>query len=39
MPSGFYIVTSKSPGQWEKSFRLDSLPLTPSMQPMCLSFW
>ncbi|XP_026038512.1 enteropeptidase [Astatotilapia calliptera] len=37
--SGFYIVTSKSPGQWEKSFRLDSLPLTPSMQPMCLSFW
>uniref|UniRef100_A0A3Q0SR17 Transmembrane serine protease 15 n=1 Tax=Amphilophus citrinellus TaxID=61819 RepID=A0A3Q0SR17_AMPCI len=37
--SGFYIVTSMSPGQWEKSFRIYSLPLTPSTQSMCLSFW
>uniref|UniRef100_A0A8D3DHP2 Transmembrane serine protease 15 n=1 Tax=Scophthalmus maximus TaxID=52904 RepID=A0A8D3DHP2_SCOMX len=37
--SGFYIVTSLSPGQWLKSFRIHSLPLTPPTQPMCLSFW
>ncbi|XP_034436879.1 enteropeptidase-like isoform X2 [Hippoglossus hippoglossus] len=37
--SGFYIVTPWSPGQWLKSFRIHSLPLTPSTQPMCLSFW
>ncbi|XP_078028860.1 enteropeptidase isoform X14 [Epinephelus lanceolatus] len=38
-PSGFYIVTPLSPGQWLKSFRIHSLPLTPPAQPMCLSFW
>ncbi|XP_030010157.1 enteropeptidase [Sphaeramia orbicularis] len=37
--SGFYIVTPMSPGQWPKSFRIHSLPLTPSTQPMCLQFW
>ncbi|XP_029375546.1 enteropeptidase [Echeneis naucrates] len=37
--SGFYIVTPPSPGQWTKSFRIYSLPLTPSTQPVCLSFW
>ncbi|KAM4726936.1 enteropeptidase [Anableps anableps] len=37
--SGFYIVTPLSPGQWQKSFRVQSLPLTPPTQPMCLSFW
>ncbi|KAI3374082.1 hypothetical protein L3Q82_022648 [Scortum barcoo] len=37
--SGFYIVTTLSPGQFLKSFRIHSLPLTPPTQPMCLSFW
>ncbi|XP_068565414.1 enteropeptidase [Cebidichthys violaceus] len=37
--SGFYVVTPLSPGQWLKSFRIYSLPLTPPTQPMCLSFW
>ncbi|XP_061596462.1 enteropeptidase [Cololabis saira] len=37
--SGFYIVTPLSPGQWLKSFRIHSLHLTPSIQPMCLGFW
>lgn len=36
--TGFYIVTPMSPGQWQKSFRIYSLPLT-LLQPMCLSFW
>ncbi|XP_051902352.1 enteropeptidase [Hippocampus zosterae] len=37
--SGFYLVTPLSPGQWLKSFRIYSLPLTPLTQPMCLRFW
>ncbi|XP_068186952.1 enteropeptidase isoform X2 [Antennarius striatus] len=40
--SGFYIVTPPtppSPGQWLKSFRINSLPLAPPIKPMCLSFW
>nr|NP_001098368.1 enteropeptidase-1 [Oryzias latipes]BAF57203.1 enteropeptidase-1 [Oryzias latipes] len=37
--SGFYIVTSLSPGQWLKSFVINSLPLAPSSHPTCLSFW
>uniref|UniRef100_A0A3Q2EAE8 Transmembrane serine protease 15 n=1 Tax=Cyprinodon variegatus TaxID=28743 RepID=A0A3Q2EAE8_CYPVA len=37
--SGFYIVTAPSPGQWRKSFRIQSPPLTPPTPPMCLSFW
>uniref|UniRef100_A0A087YLI9 Transmembrane serine protease 15 n=1 Tax=Poecilia formosa TaxID=48698 RepID=A0A087YLI9_POEFO len=37
--SGFYLVTPMSPGQWEKRFWLQSLPLTPSPHPTCLSFW
>ncbi|KAM4619750.1 enteropeptidase [Polymixia lowei] len=37
--SGYYIVTPLSPGQWEKSFQIHSLPLTPPTQPMCLKFW
>ncbi|KAL0994008.1 hypothetical protein UPYG_G00116690 [Umbra pygmaea] len=35
--SGFYIVTPLSPGQWD--FRLRSLQLTPSNEPVCLKFW
>uniref|UniRef100_UPI0037E86DE2 enteropeptidase n=1 Tax=Semicossyphus pulcher TaxID=241346 RepID=UPI0037E86DE2 len=37
--SGFYIVTPRSPGQWLKSFRIQSFHLTPPPSPMCLSFW
>ncbi|KAM9846481.1 enteropeptidase [Aulostomus maculatus] len=37
--SGFYIISPLSPGQWLKSFRIHSLPLTPPTQPMCLHFW
>ncbi|XP_063053966.1 enteropeptidase [Engraulis encrasicolus] len=37
--SGFYIVTPGGFGNFEKSFRLHSLPLAPSTGPMCLSFW
>lgn len=37
--TGFYIVTPMSLGQWLKSFRIHSLPLTPSKNSMCLSFW
>uniref|UniRef100_A0A3B3C1K1 Transmembrane serine protease 15 n=1 Tax=Oryzias melastigma TaxID=30732 RepID=A0A3B3C1K1_ORYME len=37
--SSFYIVTSMSPGQWLKSFMINSLPLAPSSHPMCLSFY
>ncbi|KAM7373803.1 hypothetical protein PAMP_006506 [Pampus punctatissimus] len=37
--SGFYIVTPPSPGQWLKSFKIHSLPLTTSTQPTCLHFW
>ncbi|KAJ4919406.1 hypothetical protein JOQ06_000091 [Pogonophryne albipinna] len=37
--SGFYIVTPRSPGQWLKSFRIQSLPLSPHPEAMCLSFW
>ncbi|KAF7206780.1 enteropeptidase isoform X1 [Nothobranchius furzeri] len=37
--AGFYIVTPLSPGQWQKAFRIHSLPLTPPTKPMCLTFW
>uniref|UniRef100_A0A672FYF8 Transmembrane serine protease 15 n=1 Tax=Salarias fasciatus TaxID=181472 RepID=A0A672FYF8_SALFA len=37
--SGFYLVTPRSPGNWLKSFRLQSVPLTASTEPVCLSFW
>ncbi|KAL2093195.1 hypothetical protein ACEWY4_010507 [Coilia grayii] len=37
--SGFYIVTPGGFGNWEKRFRLHSLPLAPSTGPVCLSFW
>ncbi|KAM3869022.1 enteropeptidase [Diretmus argenteus] len=37
--SGYYVVTPPSPGQWELSFQIHSLPVTPSTQPMCLRFW
>ncbi|XP_069030943.1 enteropeptidase-like [Embiotoca jacksoni] len=37
--SGFYIVTPISPGQFLKSFKIYSLPLTPPTRPMCLRFW
>ncbi|XP_067463265.1 enteropeptidase [Thunnus thynnus] len=37
--SGFYIVTPPSPGQWPKSFKIYSLPLTPPTEPVCLHFW
>ncbi|XP_061607433.1 enteropeptidase isoform X2 [Phyllopteryx taeniolatus] len=37
--SGFYLVTPLSPGQWLKSFRIYSLPLTPPNRPICLRFW
>uniref|UniRef100_A0A671TS48 Transmembrane serine protease 15 n=1 Tax=Sparus aurata TaxID=8175 RepID=A0A671TS48_SPAAU len=36
---GFYITTPVSPGQFPKSFRINSLPLTPTTEPKCLSFW
>ncbi|MFT7800317.1 enteropeptidase [Arapaima gigas] len=37
--SGHYIVTPGSPIPWKKTFKIQSLPLAPSDQPMCLSFW
>ncbi|KAG5843687.1 hypothetical protein ANANG_G00153550 [Anguilla anguilla] len=37
--SGYYIVTPGGPGMWTKSFRIYSLPLAHSEEPMCLSFW
>ncbi|MCI4387046.1 hypothetical protein PGIGA_G00069550 [Pangasianodon gigas] len=37
--SGYYIITPVSPGSWEKIFRLRSLPLDPTTEPMCLRFW
>ncbi|XP_024921226.1 enteropeptidase isoform X2 [Cynoglossus semilaevis] len=37
--SGFYLTTPLSPGQWNKSFRLYSLPLTPVNVSCCLNFW
>ncbi|XP_062402503.1 enteropeptidase [Sardina pilchardus] len=37
--SGFYVVTPSGFGNWERSYRLHSLPLTPSKEPLCLSFW
>ncbi|XP_042563360.1 enteropeptidase [Clupea harengus] len=37
--SGFYMVTPGGFGNWEKSFRLHSLPLAPSNGSVCLSFW
>ncbi|XP_073334998.1 enteropeptidase [Pagrus major] len=37
--SGFYITTPMSPGQFPKSYRIQSLPLTPTTEPKCLSFW
>ncbi|XP_041656959.1 enteropeptidase [Cheilinus undulatus] len=37
--SGFYLVTPPTPGNWPRSFRIESLPLTPPTPPSCLSFW
>ncbi|KAM9788623.1 enteropeptidase [Neosynchiropus ocellatus] len=37
--SGFYITTPPNPGQWPMSFRMQSPPLTPAHNPMCLKFW
>ncbi|XP_048023193.1 LOW QUALITY PROTEIN: enteropeptidase [Megalobrama amblycephala] len=37
--SGYYIVTPRTPGSWEKKFRIYSLPLTPTKESMCLQFW
>ncbi|KAM9781868.1 enteropeptidase isoform 2-T2 [Syngnathus typhle] len=37
--SGFYLSTPLSPGQWLKTFRIYSLPLTGPKQPICLGFW
>uniref|UniRef100_A0A8C7N9M9 Transmembrane serine protease 15 n=1 Tax=Oncorhynchus kisutch TaxID=8019 RepID=A0A8C7N9M9_ONCKI len=37
--SGYYIVTPGSPGQWEKNFKIRSLRLAHSKEPMCLKFW
>ncbi|XP_036976139.1 enteropeptidase isoform X2 [Acanthopagrus latus] len=37
--SGYYITTPISPGQFTKSYRINSLPLTPTTEPKCLSFW
>lgn len=36
---GYYIVTPRTPGSWEKKFRIYSLPLTPAEESMCLQFW
>ncbi|XP_041966441.1 enteropeptidase [Alosa sapidissima] len=37
--SGFYVVTPAGFGNWQRSFRLHSLPLAHSKEPLCLSFW
>ncbi|KAG7320698.1 hypothetical protein KOW79_015113 [Hemibagrus wyckioides] len=37
--SGYYIITPFSPRNWEKIFRLRSLPLTSTPEPVCLRFW
>ncbi|XP_052392270.1 enteropeptidase isoform X28 [Carassius gibelio] len=37
--SGTYIVTPMTPGSWQKSFRIYSLPLTPTKESVCLQFW
>ncbi|XP_068072228.2 enteropeptidase [Danio rerio] len=37
--SGYYIVTPRTSGNWERKFRLYSLPLTPTKELMCLQFW
>ncbi|KAK3555556.1 hypothetical protein QTP86_021783 [Hemibagrus guttatus] len=36
--SGYYIITPFSPRNWEKIFRLRSLPLTSTAEPVCLRF-
>ncbi|XP_043077327.1 enteropeptidase [Puntigrus tetrazona] len=37
--SGYYIMTPRTPGSWDKKFRIYSLPLTPTKESMCLQFW
>lgn len=37
--TGTYIVIPRTPGSWEKRFRIYSLPLTPTKESMCLQFW
>ncbi|XP_062309044.1 enteropeptidase [Osmerus eperlanus] len=37
--SGYYIVTPTSPGQWEKTFQIHSIPLTHENDSSCLRFW
>ncbi|XP_043849396.1 enteropeptidase [Dromiciops gliroides] len=37
--SGFYISTPTGPGNRKERVRLSSLPLVPSSDPVCLSFW
>ncbi|XP_053513889.1 enteropeptidase [Artibeus jamaicensis] len=37
--SGFYISTPTGPGGRQERVQLLSLPLKPSLEPVCLSFW
>ncbi|XP_074066503.1 enteropeptidase [Macrotis lagotis] len=37
--SGFYVSTPTGPGNRKERVRLSSLPLVPSSDPICLSFW
>ncbi|XP_075888236.1 enteropeptidase [Nelusetta ayraudi] len=37
--TGFYLVTPPSRVPFERSFKMHSLPLTPTKTSMCLSFW
>lgn len=37
--SGFYLMTPLSPGQWEKTFRIQSPSLSPVNATYCLNFW
>ncbi|XP_051533716.1 enteropeptidase-like [Myxocyprinus asiaticus] len=37
--SGYYIVTPRSPGSWDKTFRIYSVPLAPVNESICLRFW
>lgn len=37
--SGFYISTPTGPGGRQERVQLSSLPLDPTLEPVCLSFW
>lgn len=37
--TGFYISTPTGPGGRRERVKLSSLPLDPTLEPVCLSFW